>query len=78
MHIIKDKNVTAGTNCKEYRFYEQKVTESVRKEKNELRQKQHPSHENGRHVVQLQLENGQYTSPGYTKLYLMLHGADEE
>nr|DAK88084.1 MAG TPA: hypothetical protein [Caudoviricetes sp.] len=26
-----------------------KVTESVRKEKNELRQKQHPSHENGRH-----------------------------
>ncbi len=30
------------------------------------------------YVVQLQLENGQYTSPGYTKLYLMLHGADEE
>nr|DAK88085.1 MAG TPA: hypothetical protein [Caudoviricetes sp.] len=29
-------------------------------------------------MVQLQLENGQYTSPGYTKLYLMLHGADEE
>lgn len=122
MHIIKDKNVTAGTNCKEYRFYEQKVTESVRKEKNELRQKQHPSHESTCHkkplkrtfkvrpgrkiklkarvrddgnstriiyhtatviklypyVVQLQLENGQYTSPGYTKLYLMLHGADEE
>ena len=49
MHIIKDKNVTAGTNCKEYRFYEQKVTESVRKEKNELRQKHHPSHENVRH-----------------------------
>lgn len=43
------QNVTAGTNCKEYRFYKQKVTESVRKEKNELRQKQHPSHENGRH-----------------------------
>lgn len=43
------QNVTAGTNCKEYRFYEQKVTESVRKEKNELRQKQHPSHEDGRH-----------------------------
>lgn len=34
------QNVTAGTNCKEYRFYKQKVTESVRKEKNELRQKQ--------------------------------------
>lgn len=47
MHIIKDKNVTAGTNCKEYRFYEQKVTESVRKEKNELRQKQHPSGASG-------------------------------
>lgn len=30
------------------------------------------------YVVQLQLENGQYTSPGYAKLYLMLHGADEE
>lgn len=30
------------------------------------------------YVVQLQLENGQYTSPGYTKLYLMLHGVDEE
>lgn len=29
-------------------------------------------------VAQLQLENGQYTSPGYTKLYLMLHGVDEE
>lgn len=30
------------------------------------------------YVVQLQLENGQYTSPGYTKLYLMFHGADEK
>lgn len=56
MHIIKDKNVTVGTNCKEYRFYEQKVTESVRKEKNELRQKQHPSHENGRHKKDAQKE----------------------
>lgn len=27
-------------------------------------------------VVQLQLENGQYTSPGYAGLYLMLHGAE--
>ena len=26
-----------------------KMTESVRKEKNELRQRQHSSHENGRH-----------------------------
>lgn len=30
------------------------------------------------YAVQLQLENGQYTSTGYTKLYLMLHGVDEE
>ena len=29
------------------------------------------------YVVQLQLANGQYTTPGYTKLYLMLHGAEE-
>lgn len=36
-----------------------KVTKLVRKEKNELQQKQ-------------------YSSPGYAKLYLMLHGADEE
>lgn len=28
------------------------------------------------YVVQLQLENGQYTSPCYPKLYLMLHGAE--
>lgn len=28
------------------------------------------------YVVQLQLENGLYMSPGYTKLYLMLHGAE--
>lgn len=28
------------------------------------------------YVVQLQLENGQYMSPGYAKLYLMLHGAE--
>ena len=28
------------------------------------------------HVVQLQLENGQYMSPGYSALYLMLHGAE--
>ena len=27
-------------------------------------------------VVQLQLENGQYIYPGYSKLYLMLHGAE--
>lgn len=28
------------------------------------------------YVVQLQLENGQYICPGYSKLYLILHGAE--
>lgn len=28
------------------------------------------------YVVQLQLDNGIYTSPGYAKLWLMLHGAE--
>lgn len=123
MHIIKDKNVTAETNCKEYRFYEQKVTESVRKEKKmnydksniplmrmgdirktlkrtfkvrpgrkiKLKARVRDDGNSTRiiyhtatviklypYVVQLQLENGQYTSPGYTKLYLMFHGADEK
>lgn len=27
------------------------------------------------YVVQLQLDNGTYISPGYAKLWLMLHGA---
>lgn len=27
------------------------------------------------YVVQLQLDNGAYISPGYAKLWLMLHGA---
>lgn len=48
-HVLQQYCTGQPANCKEYRFYEQKVTESVRKEKNELRQKQHPSHENGRH-----------------------------
>ena len=122
MHIIKDKNVTAGTNCKEYRFYEQKVTESAGRRKMNYDKSNIPLMRMGDirktlkrtfkvrpgrkiklkarvrddgnstriiyhtatviklypYVVQLQLENGQYTSPGYTKLYLMLHGADEE
>lgn len=30
------------------------------------------------YVVQLELGNGQYMSPSYSKLYLMLHGAEEE
>ncbi len=28
------------------------------------------------YVVQLQLDSGIYTSPGYAKLWLMLHGAE--
>lgn len=123
MHIIKNKNVTAGTNCKEYRFYEQKDNRigqegekmnydksniplvrmgDIRKtlkrtfkvrpgRKIKLKARVRDDGNSTRiiyhtatviklypYVVQLQLENGQYTSPGYAKLYLMLHGADEE
>ena len=38
-HVLQQYCTGQPANCKEYRFYEQKVTESVRKEKNELRQK---------------------------------------